>query len=697
MSEPSDDRWGYRPHLDGLRAVAVYLVVAFHAGSSRLSGGFIGVDVFFVLSGYLVTTLLLRELDGPGEGKVDLPRFYARRIRRLLPAALVTLVVTVLAFRQVGNPLHFDAAVDAIRAAALYVSNWYFISQSTDYFAADLESSPVLHFWSLSVEEQFYFVWPLLLLGLHRLSRRFGARQRAALRVAIGTLALASATAALVISASRPERAYFGTDTRAYQLLGGALLAASPAVAVAVGRRFGNRVLRSVVGIGLLGALCFLSTPWVDVGPVQRGVLTAVVTLALLVAMEAGEGGLGRRALSLSPLVYLGKISYGTYLWHWLVVVALGLRFDLTPTQTLAVTAGVATGLASLSYQVLETPVRTSRRLDRARPAVIAVGLAASVLVAVVVAPRVVDGPGGGLVAGGDNGSGGGSTDGSGARGVVEPSTAVVDTAVSRDHVDAAFGEVFDYGACPSSAPTFCTLADGPDDGPVAVVVGDSHAAVWSTMLADLARDEGMTLLGGFLSYCPWPRGIAGPGVGPACFDDQDYMFDQLLPETDPDIVFLSHRALDDINDQLQVLVPGGDVLRGAARDDALAASVRTTVESLVADGRTVVLFEPTPVAPPIWGPLECLSVASSTSACRFVTSREPTPEDLVFRALDAEHDEVVSIDADLLTCPYRPICDPVIGGLIVHRDANHLTIEYARSLVDEVGAILREQGVLDD
>ena len=178
----------FRPEIEGLRAIAVLLVLVYHGEFVALPGGFIGVDVFFVLSGYLVTTLLLRELEGDGGGRVDLPRFYARRIRRLLPAALVTLVVTVVAFREVGNPLHFDAAVDAIRAAALYVSNWYFISESTDYFAADLESSPVLHFWSLSVEEQFYFVWPLLLIGLHRLSRRFGTRRATALRATIGAL-----------------------------------------------------------------------------------------------------------------------------------------------------------------------------------------------------------------------------------------------------------------------------------------------------------------------------------------------------------------------------------------------------------------------------------------------------------------------------------------------------------------------------
>ena len=153
----------YRPHLDGLRAVAVYLVVLFHAGIGRFDGGFIGVDVFFVLSGFLVTQLLLRDLAGAGS--IRFARFYARRFRRLLPAAFVALVVTALLFVAV-DPVEALASVRSFQAAFLYSANWYFIGASTDYFGADVATNPVLHFWSLAVEEQFYLVWPLLLGGL---------------------------------------------------------------------------------------------------------------------------------------------------------------------------------------------------------------------------------------------------------------------------------------------------------------------------------------------------------------------------------------------------------------------------------------------------------------------------------------------------------------------------------------------------
>ncbi|MFM7225674.1 MAG: acyltransferase family protein, partial [Actinomycetota bacterium] len=187
----------YRRHLDGLRTVAVVLVIAFHSGIDRLSGGFIGVDVFFVLSGFLVTGILVRDL-GSGRG-VQWRRFYSRRVRRILPASVLTLVVTAVVYAAVASPLQQEDAFGGFRSAFLYIANWHFIQQSTDYFAADVDRNPVLHFWSLAVEEQFYLVWPFLFVGLCLATERIGRERWWMRRGVVLLAAVASAAAAVVI------------------------------------------------------------------------------------------------------------------------------------------------------------------------------------------------------------------------------------------------------------------------------------------------------------------------------------------------------------------------------------------------------------------------------------------------------------------------------------------------------------------
>ena len=285
---------GSRPYLDGLRAVAVYLVVLFHAGSDRFAGGFVGVDVFFVLSGFLVTQLLLRDLRA--EGSISFRRFYSRRFRRLLPAAFVTLIVTALVFAALASPIEVIDAQGGFRAAFLYVANWHFITQSSNYFGADVSANPVLHFWSLAVEEQFYVLWPLLLGGLFVVSGRFGTRRWHVLRVVVAAGAIGSVLWAWSLRISDPNRAYYGTDTRAYQLMAGALLALTPGLIVRLRRYAPAARALALVGIATLVAV---ASSWVHLDAITRGIVVTGITVTILVALETAQSGIANRVLSL--------------------------------------------------------------------------------------------------------------------------------------------------------------------------------------------------------------------------------------------------------------------------------------------------------------------------------------------------------------------------------------------------------------
>ena len=573
----------HRAHLDGLRAFAVYLVVIYHAGVGKVANGFIGVDIFFVLSGYLVTGLLLRDLESDG-GRIRFGRFYARRARRLLPAASLVLIVTAVVFAAIAAPIEFPAARSGIAASSLYVANWHFIRQAADYFASDVAGNPVLHFWSLSVEEQFYLVWPLLLTGIVWAARRARAHRTRAVQAMIAIAMVGSASWATFLSTTDLDRAYYGTDSRAYQLLAGALLAVAPGAIRRLRTSRGAGALPAAC-VALLVALAVLATPAINLGPIGRGIVVAAMTVALLAALESSDGRTVSRALGWGPLAYLGKISYGTYLWHWLIIVVLAREADLSHITTAAITVAVATGLASLSYQVLEQPVRTAQVLDRYRPAVIATGLAMSVLVALVIAPRILD------------------PDRVVVRTTAPANAATVGAgAPSRSAVGDTYFDFFDYGDCEVSGPVACPLGPTPVPGaaePVktAIVVGESHAGMLSPMLTDLAERNGVALYAGYLSYCPWTLGLRYGTTAKGCFADQDDLFDRILPELDPDIVFLAHRPVDDPADPVPLLdASDGRIEDPEAKADALDRRITSLVRSLRNDGRTVVMFERVPV-----------------------------------------------------------------------------------------------------
>ncbi len=360
-SDVHTPRQTYIPGLDGLRALAVIAVLLYHADLPWAPGGFLGVDVFFVLSGYLITTLLRSEWEA--RGQVSLGAFWGRRARRLLPA-LALLLVAVLAFASLF--LHGEVAGwrGDILAALGYAMNWYLIYGHKSYFEAVGRLSPLQHLWSLAVEEQFYLVWPLLFVAGMRVLRRWG--------MLLATLAGAAASTALMVAwynpAADPSRLYYGTDTRATALLLGAALALIVSTGHRVpGTRFPAWVL-DTIGLAALICLIVCMVRLGAYGPfLYRGgfALVALAAVAVIAAVAHPHTLMLPALLRGRVLRWVGVRSYGIYLWHWPVFVVTRPHLDvpLDGTPLLLLRFALTVGLATLSYRFIEAPVRNGALL----------------------------------------------------------------------------------------------------------------------------------------------------------------------------------------------------------------------------------------------------------------------------------------------------------------------------------------------
>jgi len=380
---------GYQPALDGLRAVAVVMVLAFHLALPGADGGYLGVSVFFTLSGFLITRLLLDEFDRTGT--IGLRRFYRRRIRRLLPASfLVVALVVVLAA--------FDAfsASSRIRggtvAALTSTFNWYELLGGRDYADLFRAPSPLAHFWSLAIEEQFYWLWPLVLLAI---LPRVAARRRFAV---IGTMALAASISAPVTAAAwSSAAAYFTTWTRSAEILVGAALATWTARST-MPAWVGRLAWPSLAAVLVVGAITPAGRGWAYGGGLPLFALLSVVLIAALQAPP--ERSLGATALlSMRPVVWVGTVSYGIYLFHWPVIVWLTEdRTGLGRWWLVALQVAVTMVATVASFVLLERPVRAGRVSPSRLAGGFAVVAAATVLVAFTLtpqaAPALPDAPG---------------------------------------------------------------------------------------------------------------------------------------------------------------------------------------------------------------------------------------------------------------------------------------------------------------
>lgn len=625
----------YIPALDGARGVAIALVLAYHFGIPGIPGGFLGVDLFFVLSGFLITTLLLDEHRSTG--RIDFIQFWYRRARRLLPALFLLVAAVATWTALVATPIEKGLLRWDLLASIGYVANWRFILAGQSYFADSVTASPLRHLWSLAIEEQFYVIWPLLSFGaLAWLRAPGGWRWRgAAVLLTVGAIG-SSVLMAVTYREADPSLAYYSTLARAHELLVGALaavvLASAPRVRAAVGTRAGPLAAVSLA----LVLIAAVITGDRDAGYYQGGsLLFALASAALIAALVVGrrDAGVVHWILGLRPIVALGAISYGVYLWHWPMTV--WLRPDTTGLDGVPLfllRLGITLLVSGASFVLLEQPIRRGRLGPlRLRP-----GLAfAAALVGIMVLAT------GSVLA---------------TRGWRPPPAFLSDQMVLQVH------EVADARG---------TIG----------IVGDSVA---------LSIYPGMWRVGETRGLTTVSAAVAGCGVGSAlraesdgslqwktedCAESIPAMQRELVDDHDPDVIFWHSQR-----DRLDIRVGDRHLdAPTAAWRRALYDDWDATLERLSAGGAVVVLV------PPLYtergDPAECAGEDSLTvPACV-----EPTFTNGALRTIyhewAARHpDDLVVLDPAERLCPGAP-CPRVVDGVNLRRDLIHFSSAGAQLL----------------
>ena len=380
-----------RPHLpglDGLRALAVIGVLAFH--DNRLNGGFLGVDLFFALSGFLITTLLIDELQRTNT--VDLIGFWGRRLRRLLPAVMVLLVVVVVFFRLFADTGQWIIARNDVVWSQFYTANWHQIYSGSGYWDAFAAPSAFEHLWSLAIEEQFYLVWPVLVIVAWRIGRARGLTALTSIGIVASFIAMLA-----IYNGGDPTRVYMGTDTRSFSLLCGAFVAL-PAVRQLI--TTGMQKFRSAASgltVALIVAIGFMwftvdgQSQWLFRG----GLFAHSIASALLAILFASSSSKFSLVFSWRPLAYIGRLSYALYLWHWPVFIfCTSERIDVNGLALTAIRLAITFALSIASYYLIEQPIRHKAKWahsSKGRRVFVATSLAAIVIWALITVPETTN------------------------------------------------------------------------------------------------------------------------------------------------------------------------------------------------------------------------------------------------------------------------------------------------------------------
>ncbi len=687
-----------RGDIEGLRAIAVGFVLLYHLFPKHLVGGFAGVDVFFVISGFLITSQLLKEVAR--SGSVSLTGFYARRARRLLPAATAVLIFSALAGWAVLPKGQLRDLGNDVIAAALYVVNWALALRSVDYLAEDAAPSVVQHYWSLSVEEQFYVVWPLLIL----LGAKVARRLKMAVKPLLFMLLLATTVASLAWSAyythANAAQAYFVTTSRVWELGIGALSAFMAVGFAKLGRPI--RELMAAVGIVMI-ALCGLvitdTTPW----PGLSALLPTIGTALVILAGSAGQDTIGARLLGIRPMVWIGGLSYAVYLWHWPLIVLAQNKWPAMGVRGLVVVAIVSVGAAWLSQHFVENPIRFHPVLSKStRWALVmgAVAMVLSVLAGLLVRAQQPElRQGDEVLAWSD-----------GALTLAAPPTGVEPLKLKKDYAAAipTSGEIYpDPSLAHKDIPAVygmdCQMGGGEttprDDcvvgnpsGSVRVaLVGDSKATQWVDALTEIGAAHDWRIELYLKGSCSFNEAIpleAGKPF-PECGEFVRNSIARLqAPEHRPDVVIVSgvrssrnFRAAKVDQDTIDAYVKSLTALRATGAKVVTIADNPSSTSTDFPAGKTVD---------------DCLvqTKGEDFSKCSFPSSDgHGTP---ALRQASARVPGVQFVSMNQWICPDQKVCPAVIGDVLVYRQGSHLTNTYVRTLAPILSRELLAVGVVD-
>ncbi|HEY8082471.1 MAG TPA: acyltransferase family protein [Solirubrobacterales bacterium] len=686
MQEPLSPRQtstkdGFRPDIEGLRAVAIAAVLLCHAGLPFVAGGYVGVDVFFVISGFLITRLLLGEVDRTGG--ISLRRFYARRARRLLPLSAVLLASIGALSLLLLSPVRAVEVSGDIISSALYTANWHFAAQSVDYFAQDIEPSPVLHLWSLAIEEQFYLVWPTLLLAVTWFWRRRGSSVRPALWVTLAIVLVGSFALGVKLTGDQPAAAYFSTFGRAWELGLGASLALLGAVRI---RRFAG----AAIGWAGLAAIVYAavafdaSTPFPETAALLPTVGTACLILggaSLHGQAKAAPAGL----LSLSPVRYIGRISYSWYLWHWPALI-----FATVIWGPLSVAAGVAVVAVSwiptaATHHWIEDPVRLSKVLALRPNRALAIGLgcmaigAGAGVLLTDLQPTLRTAPLAdvkGAAALGEQPQPQQRAD------AVRPNPLRAREDRSRAYYDGCLVGI-------SGTNSNKCLYGDPNAERTLILFGDSHAMQYFPALEELAETRHWRLIALTKAEC-----TPGEVQIRSMVADREYSQCDAWREE-------SLRRIEMGDPESAIVVMSGDTayvpygsdgeeLSGNAGATAMEAGYIASLTRIHRTGLRTVVIRDTPVsASDVPG---CVSEdLQRLESCAFARVRDKTKE-FDGRAARAVPDTHL-IDISPKICP-DGLCRAVIGNALVYRDKSHLSATFSRTLAPVIERRLKKAGL---